>query len=158
MGMKWGIALSTTAFLVICIFVFDIKVSAIVQKIPILSSIIDTKILEEFEAINEQDEFYQAMMSDSGKPSSWPSGTSDNKEGENIVTVPASEISAKPPLKDIPIPKAIQNILPENAKIEDVTVRNISSTEKLFKITLDSGIIRYIQVKREDGKYVIVGK
>lgn len=58
----------------------------------------------------------------------------------------------------MPIPKAIQNILPENAKIEDVTVRNISSTEKLFKITLDSGIIRYIQVKREDGKYVIVGK
>lgn len=54
-----------TVFLVVCIFVFDVKVSKIVEKIPLLSSVIDTKILEEFEAINEDDEFYRVAMSDS---------------------------------------------------------------------------------------------
>jgi hypothetical protein len=56
------VIVSSTIFLIICIFAFDVKVSAIVSKIPLLSSIIDTKILKEFEAINEQDEFYRAMM------------------------------------------------------------------------------------------------
>lgn len=157
MGMKWGIIVSITVFLVICIFTFDIKVSGIIQKIPILSSVIDTKILKEFEAINEHDEFYRAMMSDSGTSSRWQNNSSDDKEAENI-TVPVSEVTTKPIAKNISIPKAIQNILPEKAKIEDVAVQNISPTEKLFKITLDSGMIRYIQVKKEDGNYIIVGK
>lgn len=110
------------------------------QKIPILSSIIDTKMLKEFEAINEQDEFYQAMMKDSG------------------ASVPLDEATENPSLKNIPIPQAIQNILPKKAKIEDMAVQNISPTERLFKVTLDNGAIRYIQVKKENGKYVIAGK
>lgn len=69
MGMKGGIIVSTTAFLIICIFAFNIKASAVISKIPLLSSIIDTKILKEFEAINEQDEFYRAMMGESGRNS-----------------------------------------------------------------------------------------
>lgn len=161
MRMRWGIALSTTAFLVICILVFDIKVSQIVQKIPLLSSIIDTKLLEEFEAINEQDEFYQAMMSDSWSPSVASSNTniSDNT-GENVVTVPVSEVENDPPEETIPkdTRKAIQNILPERAKIENILVQKVSPTEKLFKIILDNGMVRYVQVKKESEKYMIEGR
>jgi hypothetical protein len=161
MGMKGGIILSTTAFLVVCILVFNVKVSQIIQKIPILSSVIDTKILEEFEAINEGDEFYQALMSDNNSaiaPESTIDTSQDKKtEGTNISNVPP-ENTTKPIFKDVPIPKAIQNILPAKAKIENMVVRNISPTEKLFKITLDNGITRYVQVKKESGMYEIVGK
>ncbi|MDD5197784.1 MAG: hypothetical protein PHN60_02895 [Candidatus Gracilibacteria bacterium] len=156
-GMKGGIVVGTTTFLIICIFAFNIKVSAIVQKIPILSSIIDTSILKEFEAINTNDEFYQAMMSDSGTPSSGLTNAAGNREYES-TTVPVSEIAAKLVPKNIVIPKAIQNILPEKAKIEDMTVQNISPTEKLFKITLDTGVTRYVQVKRESENYIIEGR
>jgi len=158
-GMKWGIVVSTTIFLIICIFVFDIKVSAIVQKIPILSSIIDSKMLKEFEAINEQDEFYQVMMSDYWTTSLWQTDISlNNNKGENITIVPASEVTTKPIPKDISIPKVIQNTLPEKAKIENMAVQNISPTEKLFKITLDNGVTRYVQVKKESERYLITGK
>ena len=140
---------------------FDIKVSQIVQKIPLLSSIIDTKLLEEFEAINEQDEFYQAMMSDSWSPSVASSNTniSDNT-GENVVTVPVSEVENDPPEETIPkdTRKAIQNILPERAKIENILVQKVSPTEKLFKIILDNGMVRYVQVKKESEKYMIEGR
>lgn len=147
-GMKGGIAVIITTFLIICIFMFDVKVSAIIQKIPLLSSIIDTKILEDFEAINERDEFYKAMMN-TPVASSLSNGSMDtSKKEEEAIVVPSSEIT--PALSvNIPIPKAIQNLLPPGAKIGDMTVRNVSPTERLFKITLDSGVIRYIQVRKE---------
>lgn len=49
-------------------------------------------------------------------------------------------------------------MLPEKAKIESMVVKNISPTERLFKITLDTGVIRYVQVKKESENYVIEGR
>lgn len=150
--MRGILITSITGILILSIFVFDIKVSKVIGKIPLLSSVINTKILEEFEAINTNDEFYQAMMSDSEG-----SHITYNKETES-TTIPVSEVITKPIPKDIAIPKAIQDILPEKAKIADVAVRNVSPTEKLFKITLDNGVIRYVQVKKESEKYIIEAK
>ncbi|MDD5377362.1 MAG: hypothetical protein PHH16_04605 [Candidatus Gracilibacteria bacterium] len=147
-----------TGVLILSIFVFNIKVSKIIDGIPLLNSVINTKILAEFEAINTQDAFYQAMMSDSGASPEGSSSSSDMQEGGKSTIIPASAVIIKPAPKNIPIPSAIQNILPEKTKIEDVTVQNISPTEKLFKINLDNGATRYIQVKKEGGNYVIAGK
>lgn len=157
MGMKGGIIFTLTSLLIVFIFVFDVKVSAIVRKIPILSSVIDTKMLEEFEAINEQDEFYQAIMKDAdgeeykSEPDTAPNTTSGKVLSPDVLP-------SAMPFKDAPVPKAIKNLLPAKAKIENMAVRNISATEKLFRVTLDNGMVRYIQVRKEGGKYVISGE
>lgn len=147
-----------TVFLIVCIFAFDIKVSAIISKIPLLSSIIDTKVLQEFEAINEQDEFYRAMMGEDTLPTEPPKNASGSStvssDTPSTTANPASKVSSKP----IAIPKTIKSLIPERVKIENMEVQNISSTEKLFKIKLDNGAVRYVEVKKESGKYEIVGK
>ena len=98
-------------------------------------------------------------MSDYWTTSLWQTDISlNNNKGENITIVPASEVTTKPIPKDISIPKVIQNTLPEKAKIENMAVQNISPTEKLFKITLDNGVTRYVQVKKESERYLITGK
>lgn len=149
--------LGITVFLVVCIFTFDIKVSKVIQKIPILSSVIDTKILEDFEAINEHDEFYRAMMSSSQESS--PTAVVTGAVEENgMHSIPDSVTTSQSRLRDTAIPSAIQNILPIRAKINDMGVQNISPTKKLFRLTLSDGSVRYIQVSKEDGLYSVVGK
>jgi hypothetical protein len=88
------------------------------------------------------------MMGETENSSWWSTSGSNSGKTENSSTYP-SETSDK----SISIPKKIQSILPEKAKIENMGVQNISPTEKLFKITLDSWAIRYVQVKKESGKY-----
>jgi len=44
------------------IFAFDIKVSAYISKMPILSSIINTETLEKFEEINANDDMYKEVQ------------------------------------------------------------------------------------------------
>lgn len=78
--MKGAIVAGITGFLIITIFVFDVKVSKIIEKIPILSSIIDTQVLADFEAINEKDEFYQALISENMDISSSVSPSSPKQE------------------------------------------------------------------------------
>lgn len=56
------------------------------------------------------------------------------------------------------VPKVLYSVLPDKSKIENIVVRTISPVEKLFKITLDGGTVRYIQVKKENEKYVIANK
>lgn len=46
------------------IFIFDIKISWIIKNIPILNSIINTDILEAFEEVNKNDEFYKNLSSE----------------------------------------------------------------------------------------------
>lgn len=85
--MKGAIVVGITSFLIITIFVFDIKVSAIIKKIPVLSSIINTQVLADFEAINEKDEFYKALISEDIDTSSSKSSSSSSKQGET-TTIP----------------------------------------------------------------------
>lgn len=169
--MKGAIVVGITSFLIITIFVFDIKVSKIIEKIPILSSIIDTQVLADFEAINEKDEFYQAMMSQniSGSLESLPSDEKisvpvetasgkDNTTEDSEMKQPdrvTTNATSKPRL---PIPDVLKRTIPRGVKIADIKVRSVSTLEKLFRITLDNGDVQYINVKKYDGKYQIVGE
>lgn len=172
MGMKWGIVLGITTFLIVCIFIFDIKVSKIIEKIPILSSIIDTQVLKDFEAINEKDEFYRALMTEDSSvlsqeislPSSEQVGSilqtnsgliSSFKNNEEKQTSATLDVTTK---NSLPIPNFLKKILPWGVKIADIKVRSVSNVEKLFRITLDNGDTRYINVKKYDGKYEIGGE
>jgi hypothetical protein len=48
-------------FCILIIFAFDIKLSKFISKIPLLNSVIDSTILETFEKVNENDEFYKSL-------------------------------------------------------------------------------------------------
>jgi len=50
-----------TSILVILISIFDIQISGIIKNIPLLNSIINTEVLETFENVNENDEFYKKL-------------------------------------------------------------------------------------------------
>lgn len=174
-GMKGAIVVGITSFLIITIFVFDIKVSKIIEKIPILSSIIDTQVLADFEAINEKDEFYQALMSQNIS-SSAPMSLSNNESEIWTASMPVETSSgkdntirdgeAKQPDKvvtaanksHLPIPEFLKRAVPRGVKIADIKVRSVSTLEKLFRITLDNGDVQYINVKKYDGKYQIIGE
>lgn len=149
MGVKAELIMAATIFLVIIIFIFDIRVSKIIQRIPLLSSVIDTKVLEEFETINENDEFYRALMKENDILSrpipNFPITSSGNMGTNSGYDSPF-------------VPDAIESILPEGARIRDIHVRPISTSEKLFRITLDTGEVRYVQVRKDDGKWDIIGK
>jgi len=58
---KWAVTTAITWILIIGTFMFDIKFSKIINEIPLLWSIINTEILEEFENINEKDEYYSNL-------------------------------------------------------------------------------------------------
>jgi len=57
-----------------------------------------------------------------------------------------------------PIPDSLKTAIPSGVKIADIKVRAVSTLEKLFQITLDNGDVQYINVKKYDGKYQIVGE
>gem|GEM_PF-5448644 len=169
-GMKGAIVIGITSFLIVTIFVFDIKVSKIIEKIPILSSIIDTQVLADFEAINEQDEFYQAMMSQniSGSlgsfssdekvvtPTETASGKNNTMEDSEVKqTDKVTSATNKPRL---PIPDFLKRTVPRGVKIADIKVQTVSAIEKLFRITLDNGDVQYVNVKKSDNKYQIIGE
>lgn len=50
-----------TSILVIIISIFDIQISGFIKNIPLLNSIINTELLESFEDVNENDEFYKKL-------------------------------------------------------------------------------------------------
>lgn len=182
-GMKGAIVVGITGFLIITIFIFDIKVSKIIEKIPILSSIIDTQVLADFEAINEKDEFYKALISKDIDTSSSISSPSSSKQDET-TTIPEitsgwidfgsdsindsikwssasteteyPEPAAIETKRSFPIPQFLKKELPRGAQIVDIKVRAISAIEKMFRIELSDGGIRDIKVKKYDGKYQIV--
>ena len=150
-GIRGGLIIGITILLIICVFVFDIRVSKVIQKIPLLSSIIDTKLLEEFEAINEQDDFYTSVTQ-APVVLDFSQDVSSTSPQNDIIPINASWWVAKV------FPQVIHDILPKDTKVENVAVRNIAPLEKLFKISLDGGKIQYIQVKKENDKYIIVNK
>jgi hypothetical protein len=55
------VAVGASAACAVAIFVFDIKISKTLEQLPLLSSIIDTDIIETFETLNETDEYYQQV-------------------------------------------------------------------------------------------------
>jgi hypothetical protein len=116
--------------------------SKVIRKIPILNSVLDTKILEEFEAINEHDDFYQAMIHNDQELSTESHvGDVKNSTAKNIL-----------------VPKNLQKIFPPDSKIQEISVQNISESKKLFKITLSDESTRYIQASKENGIYSIIEK
>lgn len=58
---KWVITTTITWILIIWTLMFDIKFSKIIDNIPLLWSIIDTELLEEFENISDSDEYYNSL-------------------------------------------------------------------------------------------------
>ena len=52
---------ASTAICVIAIFVFDIKISDSLSKMPLVSSVINTDILKAFEDVNENDDYYKEL-------------------------------------------------------------------------------------------------
>ncbi|MDD2516430.1 MAG: hypothetical protein PHF46_00335 [Candidatus Gracilibacteria bacterium] len=60
-GMKAVVGIGITFILIILIFAFDIKVSQIIKSIPLLSSIINVEVIEQFEKLNENDEDYKTI-------------------------------------------------------------------------------------------------
>lgn len=59
--LKLIIWVLVTSILVIFISIFDIQISGFIKNIPLLNSIINTEVLESFENVNENDEFYQKL-------------------------------------------------------------------------------------------------
>jgi hypothetical protein len=58
---KFVAVFSFTAILTIMIFAFDIKVTAYLDKLPLVSSIVDIDLLKQFENVNENDDYYKQM-------------------------------------------------------------------------------------------------
>lgn len=59
--IKLTIWVIITSILVLVISIFDIQISGFIKNIPLLNSIINVDILETFENINENDEFYKKL-------------------------------------------------------------------------------------------------
>lgn len=83
---KYLIWFSLTWVCLILIFVFDIKVSSYIEKLPILSSVIDTDTLEQFEDINESDDFYQSILQELSSSNSWTTNWSWTSSMSKVFT------------------------------------------------------------------------
>lgn len=128
---KYVIWIWLTVFCLILIFWFDIKVSGYISKLPILSSIIDTDTLEQFEEINASDDFYQWLLQEFNS-----SINSSGSSSSSVVNWEAQKMNS--------------NIL------KDVKVRKISANERIFRVKWPDWTEQFVTVKKwADGKLQI---
>ncbi|MDD2486839.1 MAG: hypothetical protein PHS92_00510 [Candidatus Gracilibacteria bacterium] len=141
--LKLILGLIITTILICLVLIFDIKLSEYIKKIPLLSSIINTEVLESFEKVNEKDEFYKEVKSK----------LNINNAKDKKIDFNESN------LKDYNIYEFIENnnkminstsqINQENPSISDIKVRNISPNEKIFRLDLNNGEQKFIKVIRD---------
>ncbi|EKE26110.1 MAG: hypothetical protein ACD_4C00435G0002 [uncultured bacterium (gcode 4)] len=140
--VKYIVWIGITLVLILAIFVFDVKVSEYIKKIPLLTSIVNTDILEAFEKVNDNDEFYKEIKKELKindlSDKRWTSEIQGISFGENNDSMNPSKIISR---------KLWLNI-------EDIKVKNISPNEKLFRMTFQNWEQRFIKVlKGEDGRF-----
>lgn len=128
---KYVIWIWLTVFCLILIFWFDVKVSGYIAKLPILSSIIDTDTLEQFEEINANDDFYQWLLQEFNSSI----GSSDSSNS-SVANWESQKINS--------------------SILKDIKVRKVSATEKIFRVKWPDWTEQFITVKRwTDGKLQI---
>lgn len=138
--IKYIAWISLTLLLILAIFVFDIKVSEYIKNIPLLSSIINTEILESFEKINENDEFYKEIKK--------------KLKLERVVNIDRKDQWSG--LMDFWFlwfennnsPAQVINSSKSWLNINDIKVKNISQNEKIFRIILQNWEQRFIKVTK----------
>ncbi len=130
--MKVAVWVWLTVLCVIIIFAFDIKISKFISKIPLLSSVIDTSILETFEEVNKNDEFYKSM--------------------KTVIDNPRVNLNQKENIKFGESPSILleqQDISTVWQTIRDIKVKNVSTNEKIFKIDLENWKQKFVTVIKD---------
>ena len=131
---KYLAVLSLTWICIIMIFVFDIKVSAYLAKLPLISSIIDTDLLKQFEDVNDNDEYYKQIKNEIwiDKINFWADKV-ENGSSSMTKTYPTNDQG-----------------------ISDIKVKKISENERMFRITLNDWEEQLIPVnKLTDWKFKV---
>ena len=143
--IKYILWVSITIILILLIFVFDIKVSGYIKKIPLLSSVINTDILEKFEQVNENDAFYKQIKKEL-KINKSTAQDSTNDEVKWILQ--DFNIFGKNESNTINSSKNVSSFK-NGLNVIDIVVRNINSNEKIFRITLENWEQKFINVLKD---------
>jgi hypothetical protein len=88
---KFVAVFSFTAILTIMIFAFDIKVTAYLDKLPLVSSIVDIDLLKQFENVNENDDYYKQMKQQLVGANTWRTLDSMDIKEIKVRTVSTNE-------------------------------------------------------------------
>lgn len=123
---KYVVWIWLTWICLILIFWFNVKVSEYISKLPILSSIIDTETLEQFEAVNEDDDFYKWVM-------------------QEFESINSSDSVVNSEDKDSSV-KIVEKIDPTILK--DMKVRKVNENERIFRVKWADWVEQFITVKK----------
>lgn len=143
--IKAPLAVGFTLFLIILILVFNVRVSSFIESIPLLSSVINTTVLKEFEDVSTNDDYYQALAGSMERTIGRDNTANTSNDTPNsIVNIRDNSGSY---LAALPYPKD---------DIQKVQVKVMAPEKKLFRIILKTGEIRYVTVEKgSDGKYTV---
>lgn len=132
---------SLTVMLMFMIFVFDIKVSNFVSKIPLISSILDIDLLKSFEEVNINDEYFQELSQNF-----W---VNMGNVVNNSWQIEDNQVIFKY-LND-----NVEKVVTPRLWEFEIKVKNVSDTEKIFRLKKDNWEVEYITIKKsEDGNFI----
>lgn len=153
-GMKAVVWIGITFILIILIFAFDIKVSQIIKSIPLLSSIINVEVIEQFEKLNENDEDYKTINQFLNDSRSWI-----NKDDISKVEVKVDKNAYKKDNTNTTNINVNVSSFPlassESTKTVDTSNSNNikEQKERTIRITLKNGKQITIRMWKDSSKY-----